>query len=36
MVEENDDDNVSIRVTVYRSVPVRRLEGCRLNFFLPK
>ena len=32
MVEENDDDDVSIRVTVYMSVPVRRLEGCRLNY----
>ncbi len=35
MVEENDVDDVSVRLTVYRSAPVRRLEGCRLTF-LPK
>ena len=33
MVEENDADDVFVRVTVYMSVPVRRLEGCRLNVF---
>ena len=32
IVEENDADDVSVRFTVYKSAPVRRLEGCRLNY----
>ena len=33
MVEENGADDVSVRITVYRCAPVRRLVGCRLNFY---
>ena len=32
MVEENGVDAVSVRISVYRCAPVRRLEGCRLYF----
>ena len=32
MVEENGADDVSVRITVYRCAPVRRLVGCRLNY----
>ena len=33
MVEENGADDVSVRITVYRCAPVRRLVGCRLYFY---